>query len=302
MTWDDPFNALLEKLVSWGQQAILALPNVVAAGMILGIFWFVARALRTAVSRLLATASAPPQIQRLLATMTGFVVVMAGVFVALGILELDKALASLLAGAGILGLALGFAFQDIASNFMAGILISIRRPFRIGDLIETNGFFGTVERVELRATIVRLPPGQLVRVPNKDVFANPIINYSETGERRVDLGVGVSYGDDLDQAERLALKAVEGVEQRAAEREPELFYEAFGDSSVNFIVRFWLGSTRQRDYLAARSEAIKRIKKAYAENGITIPFPVRTLDFGIVGGEKLADALPRELFVNARAS
>ena len=299
--WDQPFDALIEKLLRWGEGAVLALPNLVAALIVFLVFWLIARGVRSVVSRMLDRTGAPVQIRRLLVTLVGFAVLAAGIFVALGILELDKALTSLLAGAGILGLAAGFAFQDIAANFMAGILMSIRRPIRIGDLIKSNDYFGTVDRIELRATVLRTPQGQVVLIPNKDVFGSPIENFTESRQRRVDLPVGVSYGDDLDKAERLAIAAVEGVTLRDENRDVELFYEGFGDSSINFVVRFWITETGQRTFLDARSQAVKRIKKAFDEGDITIPFPIRTLDFGIVGGEKLADALPAELFSRGAA-
>lgn len=296
-TWEEPFQALLEKLMGWGQSAILALPNAVAAVLVMLLFWIGARVLRNALERLLQRTHAPLQIQRLLVQLGGMAVIAAGVSVALSVLQLDKALASLLAGAGILGLALGFAFQDIAANFMAGLIISLRRPFSIGDLIETNGYFGTVERIELRTTQLRVPEGQYILIPNKDVFGTPLRNFSQSGERRVDLSVGVSYGDDLEEAERVTIAAVESVPERA-DRPVELFYQEFADSSVNFVVRFWLKSTAQTHYLQARSNAIKRIHRAYGEHDITIPFPIRTLDFGIVGGEKLSEVLPPRLYAS----
>lgn len=290
--WDQPFDALVEKIISWGEGAILALPNLLAATLVVAVAWLVSRGVRAALARGLHRSGAPEQIQRLLAGAVGFAVIAAGFFIALGILELDKALASLLAGAGILGLALGFAFQDIAANFIAGIFLAVRRPFRADDLIETNGHFGIVERIELRTTLMRTVTGQLLMIPNKEIFTNALLNYTITGERRVDLSVGVSYGDDLEKAERVAIQAVETVSSRDTDRPVQLFYEGFGDSSINFTIRFWLRSSAQRDFLDARSRAVKAIKKSFDENDITIPFPIRTLDFGIVGGEKLSAMLP----------
>jgi small conductance mechanosensitive channel len=300
VTWEAPFDALMEKLIGWGQQAILALPNLIAATLVLLVFWVASRALRSTFARVLARTHAPQPIQRLLVQFAGMAVIAAGFSVALGILELDKALASLLAGAGILGLAVGFAFQDIAANFMAGLIIALRRPFNIGDLIETNGYFGSVDHIELRTTRIRIPEGQLILIPNRDVFNKPITNFTQSGERRVDISVGVSYGDDLDKAERVTAAAIERVADRA-KRPIEVFFEKFGDSSVNLVVRFWLDSTQQGDYMAARSAAIMSIRQAYRENDITIPFPIRTLDFGIVGGEKLSEALPPSLYERKEA-
>ena len=114
-------------------------------------------------------------------------------------------------------------------------------------------------------------------IPNKQVFENPIMNYTIRGTRRVDITLGVSYADDLEKAKRVAMEAVAAVPDRLPDREVELFYEEFAESSVDFTVRFWLPFEGQKDYLAARSDAIIRIKRAFDANGITIPFPTRTL-------------------------
>ena len=215
-----------------------------------------------------------------------------GLFVALGILELDKTVTSLIAGAGILTLVAGLAFQDLAANFIAGILLQLRHPFRRGQLVKTNDFYGTVEHINLRATVIRTLTGQLVFVPNKDVFQSPLQNFSSEGRRRVDVPVGIWYGDDLARAERIAIAAVEEVPGRDPSRPVELFYEGFGDSSIDFMVRFWIPfDNREPDYLAARSEAVKRIKSAFDAQGVTIPFPIRTLDFSKIGGRMLHQEL-----------
>jgi small conductance mechanosensitive channel len=108
----------------------------------------------------------------------------------------------------------------------------------------------------------------------------------------VDLEIGVSYGDDLEKVRRVAIRAVEKVSVRKPDTEVELFFEEFGGSSIDFVVRFWIDfAARQADYLRARSEAIERLKRAFDANGITIPFPTRTLDFGVRGGEKLSEVL-----------
>lgn len=209
-------------------------------------------------------------------------------------------MASLLAGAGILGLALGFAFQDIAANLMAGIYLNIQHPFRAGHLIESKDLFGVVKRVHLRWTEMRNPEGQLVLIPNKQVFENPIRNYSATGQRRIDIRLGVSYGDDLERVKRIGIRALEQVSTRKPDTEVELFFEEFGESSIDFVARFWIDFTsKQSEYLQARSEAIERLKRAFDENGITMPFPTRTLDFGVKGGETLSEAL-EEAGIGAR--
>ena len=126
-------------------------------------------------------------------------------------------------------------------------------------------------------------------IPNREVLQNPVTNYTKTHDRRVDLEVGVSYGDDLEKVKEITLNAVRKLENLLPDKEVQLYYKEFGDSSINFVVMFWIRYLDESKFLAARSSAIMNIKKAYNENDITIPFPIRTLDFGIKGGEKLSD-------------
>ena len=129
--------------------------------------------------------------------------------------------------------------------------------------------------------------GQIVYMPNKKVFENALTNYTKTGLRRVDLACGISYGDDLEKAKKVALEAVDNVENVISDHGVQFHYEEFGDSSINFKLRFWVRFGVHLDFLSARSDAIIALSKAFDENDIMIPFPIRTLDFGIRGGEKL---------------
>jgi hypothetical protein len=138
----------------------------------------------------------------------------AGVFIALGIVGLDKTVTSLLAGAGIVALAIGLAFQNIATNFIAGIFLSTRRPFQLNHLVETNNVLGTVQSISLRSTELRTPQGQVVLIPNKEVFEKPIVNYTVSQRRRIDLKVDIAYSEDLEKVKRIASQALEGVSFR----------------------------------------------------------------------------------------
>ena len=282
-----------DKLTGWLDGFIEMLPNIAAAVVVLVLFWLGARLVRRLFESTLERTTHNPQVAVIVSRVAYIGVIVGGVIVALGILQLEKTVTSLLAGAGIVGLALGFAFQDLASNLMSGFMLATSEPLNNGDLIETGDYFGIVESVHLRYSMMRTFDGQLVRIPNKQIFENPLTNYTKPGERRVEFTVGVSYGDDLEEARDLAREAVDGVEERDTEKEIELYYTDFDDYSINLSVRFWIDYP-EKDYLQARSDAIMRVRKAFEENGITIPFPIRTLDFGIVGGEKLSDVLPFE--------
>lgn len=281
-----------DKIEGWMMGAIRALPNLVVAILILVGVYYVARFVRDLIFRLLSRVSEYNTVNRLLSTMAFVGLILVGLLVALSVLNLSTAVMTILGAAGILGLAIGFAAQDSVSNLISGVMISVRRPLREGDLVDTNDTFGVVDQLNLRATVVRTPTGQLVFVPNSDVFQNRLTNYSRSGQRRVDLACGVSYGDDLEKAKRVALEAIEGLEKRVQGRDVELFYNEFGGSSINFTLRFWIDFSRsQADFLAAQSDAIMALKRAFDENDITIPFPIRTLDFGALGGVRLSEEL-----------
>ncbi|HEX2223065.1 MAG TPA: mechanosensitive ion channel family protein [Thermoanaerobaculia bacterium] len=285
MQLQQAWNLLVQKMTGWMRGFVLLLPNLLIAVLVVVAAWMIARGVRLLLLRLLRRVSHSIQVNRLLAQTVFLGILTAGTFIALGILGLQKTVASLLAGAGIIGLALGFAFQDIAANLMAGIYLAVQRPFHVGHLVKTQDFFGVIQRVHLRWTELRTQQGQIVLIPNKQVFENPILNYSSTGMRRVDLRLGVSYADNLEKVKAVAVRAAEEVSTRDRSREVELYYEEFGESSVDFVVRFWIPFTsKHSDYLHAQSEAIQRIKAAFDAHGITIPFPIRTLDFSAAGG------------------
>jgi small conductance mechanosensitive channel len=115
----------------------------------------------------------------------------------IGCLGLDKTVTSLLAGAGVLALALGFAFQDLTTNFISGAFIAIQRPIKVGDVIETNGFTGKVLSIGLRSVKLDNFEGQQVELPSKDIFQKPIVNFTNSGERRVQMEGSIGYKDDL---------------------------------------------------------------------------------------------------------
>lgn len=271
------FNLLIEKLSGWLETFITMLPNLLLAVLILTIASFIARLAQRGLNNLLGRISNNVSINRLAERLIYFAVLSIGVFIALGVLNLDKTVTSLLAGAGIIGLALGFAFQDTAANFISGVIMAFKGSFAVGELIETEGQMGTVERITLRSTQLRMLSGEKVIVPNKSVLQNPLKNYN-CPHRRVELEVGVSYNDDLARVEKMTCEALAKLDFVYSGKPIELYYHEFGGSSINFTVRFWIAFQQQSDYLKAKSEAIKTIKVLFDKENISIPFPMRTLE------------------------
>lgn len=281
------------KLLTWTRELVQMMPNLVLAVVLVIGGWLLARLLRSLVQRMLARVTDSRTLQRLIGNTIYLAVIFTGLFAALTVLHLDKTVTSILAGAGIIGLALGFAFQDIAANFISGIIMAMQRPIRTGELVETAGHTGVVERIDLRTTEIKNLQGIQVIIPNKEIFQTVLVNYTRNGTRRVDLEVGISYAEDLEHVERVVIEAVEALSDRVPGTDVELFYKGFNDSSIGFEVRFWIKATSNGHFMDMRSRAVKAIKAAFNREGITIPFPIRTLDFGIKGGEKL-DAMLSE--------
>ena len=283
------YQLISQKLFTWLRDLIKLLPNIILAAIILVLGLYLSKVLKNLVAKLINRFSIHSSLNNLIISIVYIIFIGITLFTVLTVLNLGQAVTTLLAGAGIIGLALAFAFQDIAANFMSGVLILFRKPMNVGDTVELKGYMGKVEEINLRDTVIRTFQGQMVIIPNKDVFQNPIENYSILGKRRIDMEIGISYGDDLEKVREITLAAVKGIEGICEEEENTMFYQTFGDSSINFMLRMWVSTTDPMAFLVVKSEAIIRIKKAYDENNIMIPFPIRTMDFGIKGGVPLSE-------------
>ena len=284
---DKAYNMIAGKIGNWIDTFITMLPNFVVAVIALLLFYLLARIVISLLSKTLFRFSNNIAVNKLIASLTRITIMTVGLFVALGILDLDKTVTSLLAGVGIMGLAIGFAFKDTIANFLSGIYITLKSTVNVGDIVEFGDHYGTVKSIGLRAIKMTTFQGQEVVIPNRLVFEDVYKHFTVYHERRIDLNVGISYGEDLQKVEDVTLEAIRSIDYLKKDKPVDLYYQEFGDSSINFIIRYWVNFNKQTDYLQALHDGIKNIKKAYDQNDITIPFPIRTLDFGIKGGKTL---------------
>ena len=171
---------------------------------------------------------------------------------------------------GAAGLAVGLALQGSLSNFAAGVLIVLFRPYKVGDYIEGAGIGGTVEQVQILTTVLTTPDNKQVIVPNSQIMDSVITNYSAKDTRRVDMTVGVSYDDDLDKVRRTLEELIAAEDRILADPECKIAVSALADSSVNFIVRPWVKSP---DYWGVMFDMTEAIKKRFDKEGISFPFP-----------------------------
>lgn len=176
----------------------------------------------------------------------------------------------LIAGFGVTGFILGFAFQESLSNLAAGMMIGINEPFKIGDYISAGSIEGTVKDLNMMATTLSTKDNKKVVIPNKIVWGAPITNFSALGTRRMDIVVGISYGADISKAKSAILAAVKGVNGVLPNVEPIVGVTGIGDSAINLVVRPWCAS---KDYWGVLSASNQAVKEALDAAGIDIPFP-----------------------------
>ncbi|MEM1149154.1 MAG: mechanosensitive ion channel family protein [Pseudomonadota bacterium] len=268
---------LFEQLNGWAEAAISALPRVgIALALLLltGVVVFLARrAIRYMGTRADARRNLISVLQLLAATAIWLGGTLLALTVVFPTITPGRALTTL----GLGSVAIGFAFKDTFENFLAGILLLIREPFKIDDYIASDDAEGQVEDITIRDTRVRQTDGQLVVVPNAMLFQNPVTVRTDRAYRRTAIIVGVAYGENVDEAREVIGEATRKVDMvRDDVRDIQVFAKAFGASSIDFEVAWWTGS-RPLDIRASRDQVVAAIKSALDEAGIEIPFPYRTL-------------------------
>ena len=271
-------DTLRDQLREMAEGFIETLPSLAIALFIVLITWIVARFAVRISDMIVGRTEIRTSLKNLVDTLVRLAIWIVGLFVAAVVVMPDLTAASLLAGLGIGAVAIGFAFQDIFENFFAGILIMLREKMQIGDVIECEGITGKVEHITLRETHVRKLSGELTVVPNSILFKNPVEIVTDEEQRRHEVVIGVSYDTNLDHAATVIHRAVEGVDNVLASKGIDIFAKEFNSSSVDFLVRWWAGSTPRSGW-ESKDKVIRAIKGALDEAGIEIPYPCVTHTF-----------------------
>jgi small conductance mechanosensitive channel len=275
----ESLQGITDKLISWLDSLILNLPNFLLAILVFVIFIFLAKYIGRLLNKLLGKQVKQDSIRQITVKVSKAIVILIGFFIALGILDLNKILTSVLAGAGVVGLAIGLALQGTLNNTFSGIILSFLPELQIGDWIETNSFAGEVTEINLRDIVIRQADNNYVIIPNSKIVEEPFKNFSITKRSRVVLNCGVAYSSNLERVKEMTIETISEHFPSRGNEQVEFMFTEFGDSSINFVVRFWADVTKNRDFLIAKDIAIIQIKKTFDKNGITIPFPIRTIDF-----------------------
>ena len=195
----------------------------------------------------------------------------------------------IIAALGLGSVAIGFAFQDIFKNFLAGILLLLQEPFKLGDQIIVESYEGTVEAINFRTTQIRTYQGERILVPNATVFTSAVQVRTAFGCRRTDLAVGVDYNTPLPKAREILEQAIQSVDGVLTDPEPEIDLVSFGDSSIDLIVRYWT-QPEQKAVRQTQTQAILSIKQCLDRADINIPYPIRTVYF--YNQDKYSDFMP----------
>lgn len=286
----DKYFNLEYSIRNWALKLMDYLPRIFFALLVLLLFMFIGKVFRNNSRKLVNRLSnGRADYASFLSSIIYALFIVAGLFIALEILQLEGVLAKLIAGAGVLGIIAGFAFKDIASNAFAGLLVNMQRPFSEGDWVTVNNHFGTISKIGWITTSIKTIEGPEAIVPNQLLYSNTMVNHSTFSRRRVILSAGVSYGDDLEHVKTAALDEVKKVHGILLDEAIEFYYTDIGSSTYNFVLRYWIKYNTQPDFLASQSDVVMRIKKRFEQEDISLAYSVLTLDFGVKGGVNLMD-------------
>lgn len=250
---------------------IKGLPNLLTALAIFIFSIYFARFISGLLRRGLARSKAPISVIKLLADMTRWLIIAVGTITAL---QRFFDVTAFLAGLGIIGFTVGFALQDVMKNFAAGVILLIQQPFNIGEVIGVAGFDGTVMEINLRTTEMKALDGRIVTLPNADVLAHPIVNYTRADRRRVDLIVGVDYDTNTELARKTVMGVFSEIPGFVAEPTPIVGFSNFSNAAMELNIYFWI-DTSKTNPLTAKDTAFTLIKTAFDKQGIEIPIPMR---------------------------
>lgn len=275
---DVNISAAITKINEMINGLIAALPNITIAAIVFIIFLFVATWIKKLISQITRRSGLSYGASLLMGRLSRWFIIIFGGLIALSIIIPSFNPGQLIQLLGISSIAIGFAFRDIAQNFLAGILILLTQPFKIGDQIVVGSYEGTVTEIETRATVIKTYDGRRVVIPNADLFTNSVTVNTAHESRRSEYDVGIGYEADIEQARQIILDALHHTDGVLSNPAPDVLTVALDASSVNLRARWWTKSPKA-DVMSVQDRVITAIKQKLDENKINIPFPIRTVYF-----------------------
>lgn len=260
-----------QRLLDESYRLLAALPLLALAAVVVAAAWWVGGWFaRRAVFR---REAGRPFLNELVRTTVRWLVLLAGVLVALEIMNATALVGAVLGTAGVLGVAFGFAFKDILENYLAGILMGLRQPFAPNDHVVIEGHEGVIMALNARATVLMTLDGNHVRLPNALVFRSVVLNYSRNPRRRFEVDVGIGVNEDLVRAQAIGVEELARIDGVMVDPPPRAYINALGDSNVQVRFYGWVEQT-SHDFIGVRSEAIRRLKLALEAAGMDMPEPI----------------------------
>ena len=270
---------IINKLETWKDIFIKNIPNIAIALIVIFIAYFASRAMNSIVNKTIGKKIRQKSVRDLVSRVASAVTILLGLYLAMTILKFDDTLKAIVSAAGVSGIVIGLALQGTLSNTISGVVLSFRQNLNIGNWIETNGFSGEVIDINLNYFVIKEADNNMVVIPNKTILESPFKNYSLTTKMRISIECGVEYGADLEKVELLTKEVINNnFNQDKFGKNVEFYFTEFGDSSINFLCRFWIESENALERLKGKSNAIIKIKQAFDKENISIPFPMRTLE------------------------
>lgn len=274
--WD--FSPALAEIMALWRGAIQAIPVVVFGVIVLCLTWWLTRSITRLADRMLRDRLDSPLLTTIIARAIAFPIFMLGLYLVLQVAGLTPLALTLLGGTGIMGIVIGFAFRDIAENFLASLLLSMRRPFHSKDFIEVAGFKGIVQQMNTRSTVLMTLEGNHVQIPNATIFKNTIVNYTANPNQRTGFGVGIGYDDDILQAQALIAQLLNDHPAVLKSPEPLVLVAELGASTVNLRIYFWCDGTKYA-LDKVKSSLVRLTKRTLQEAGISMPDESREVIF-----------------------
>ena len=257
---------------------VATLPRLLLALLLVGLFVTVGKVVRSLVRRNAMRRGEERTLELAFGRIAQGLVIIIGVLIAVTAAFPSFTPANLISTLGIGGVAIGFAFKDIFQNFLAGILILMTRPFRVGDQIRFKEYEGTVEDIQTRATFIKTYDGRRAIIPNGELYTNSVLVNTAFPQRRWQYDIGIGYGDDIERARDVILRALVQSEDVSPDPGADVILVELADFTVNLRARWWTRST-MTDGLKAQDRVLTRVKEALTEAGIDLPFPTQQILF-----------------------
>lgn len=268
------FSNLSQTLFDFFHRSLAHMPSILLGIVIFAVFFLLSRPVSEFVTKPLDRRQSSRLILTVIKRSISLIVILIGLYVLLSLAGLTEFAIALLSGTGVLGLIVGFAFKDIAENFLSSLLLSVQRPFNIGDIIEVSGYLGVVNKMTSRATTLVDFNGDHIQLPNSTIYKNAIRNLTANPNMRGVVNIGIGYDADPSEAQQIARKLMADFDAILEQPEPQVLVDSLGSATCNLKLYFWVNN-EENSKLKVASVLMKRLVAAYTEADISMPDDAR---------------------------